>query len=214
MTLEQYQWAIATCRSRSFAIPQAREWLVQPTMLHLCCSGVTAAAFDCVRCASWQLINHVSGPDSALQHTTLPGLQTAATVQAFAIRCSAIRDAVLAHADCALDQTACCSLQRASPARRCCRSQLLCRYCYCSSPGISKGTVLHPAALQRSSALVKTLRSPYQTKACGQSVWPVAAEPSFCCLCAASCYPAALLATGDDPAGPLQTLLLLSASQL
>ena len=31
VTLEQYQWAVATCRSRSFAIPQAREWLVRPT---------------------------------------------------------------------------------------------------------------------------------------------------------------------------------------
>ena len=31
MTLEHYQWAVATCRSRSFAIPQARERLVRPT---------------------------------------------------------------------------------------------------------------------------------------------------------------------------------------
>ena len=30
VTLEQYQWAVATCRSRSFGIPQAREWFVRP----------------------------------------------------------------------------------------------------------------------------------------------------------------------------------------
>ena len=213
MTLEQYQWAIATCRSRSFAIPQAREWLVQPTMLHLCCSGVTAAAFDCVRCASWQLINHVSGPNSALQHTTLPGLQTAATVQAFAIRCSAIRDAVLAHADCALDQTACCSLQRAQPGTALLSFTVALQILLLLIPWNLKRNSAAPCS---SAALLSIGEdsAPYQTKACGQSVWPVAAEPSFCCLCAASCYPAALLATGDDPAGPLQTLLLLSASQL